>query len=98
MIRGIKLLKPLRFTPARFAFVNQASFKSTSDRCADIHFKVSSRAHPLIPNKAVIEDRLGDHTGRQQNHIWSEAGKYCIFFNLLTNNANYLFVFSCSRN
>ena len=39
-----------------------------------IHFRASNRAHPLFPEGYVTsKERLGDHTGKQQNHIWSET-------------------------
>jgi hypothetical protein len=38
----------------------------------NIHFKATGRPHPLFPN-TLMEDKIGDHSGLQQNHIWSEA-------------------------
>jgi hypothetical protein len=39
-----------------------------------IHFKNSSSKHPLKPIMGSVDydKELGDHTGRQQNHIWSK--------------------------
>eukprot|EP01038_Epipyxis_sp_PR26KG_P015504 gene15504-20924_t len=39
-----------------------------------VHFRISSIPHPLnAKEKREEEIAAGDHTGRQQNHIWSEA-------------------------
>mmetsp|Transcript_3554 Transcript_3554/g.5861 ORF Transcript_3554/g.5861 Transcript_3554/m.5861 type:complete len:333 (+) Transcript_3554:49-1047(+) len=43
------------------------------DVSSHVHFRKSSRPHPLkakAPTQ-VFEEVLGDHTGRQQNHIWT---------------------------
>lgn len=47
------------------------------DASSHVHFRASARPHPLnakpkdIRTKVPIPDELiGDHTGRQQNHIW----------------------------
>ena len=46
-----------------------------------VHFKVTQKPHPLIPSKSTnasgnlyeTDDYVqGDHTGRQQNHIWTK--------------------------
>jgi hypothetical protein len=38
-----------------------------------VHFRVSTTPHPLGGKAKVDPDKdLGDHIGRQQNHIWSE--------------------------
>lgn len=41
------------------------------------HFRKSSLSHPLKPTPWITADAsdeiIGDHTGRQQNHIWTEA-------------------------
>ncbi len=55
--------------PVSNLFLTQG-FKTTSE-IYDVHFRASNRPHPLFPN-GIVQDRLGDHTGRQQNHIWSE--------------------------
>jgi len=36
-----------------------------------VHFKVSGRPHPLGVNTNIGVPVLGDHTGLQQNHIWT---------------------------
>ena len=41
-----------------------------------IHFKLTPTPHPLGAAKNIyeVDDMVaGDHTGRQQNHIWSKA-------------------------
>ena len=41
-----------------------------------IHFKLTPTPHPLgVPKIAYEVDDMvaGDHTGRQQNHIWSKS-------------------------
>ena len=60
-LRLLNLAKSRVFTPLFSQVRNVQSYNN------HIHFKVSGRVHPLIATK----DRLGDHTGRQQNHIWS---------------------------
>jgi hypothetical protein len=45
------------------------------DSKTHVHFRATVRPHPLNvkpddPEK-FYQDTLGDHTGRQQNHIWS---------------------------
>ena len=59
--------------------------KGFSDKVADtlregtrshIHFKLTPTPHPLgVPKIAYEVDDMvaGDHTGRQQNHIWSKS-------------------------
>lgn len=44
------------------------------DTATHVHFKLSTRPHPLNakgnPNR-FYEENIGDHIGRQQNHIWT---------------------------
>ncbi len=56
--------------PQKFRIGYIRGFKSSPEQY-NVHFRASNRPHPLFPN-GVVENRLGDHTGRQQNHIWSE--------------------------
>lgn len=37
-----------------------------------VHFNQSQKPHPLKPSYETDEYMQGDHTGRQQNHIWTK--------------------------
>jgi hypothetical protein len=45
------------------------------DTTTHVHFRASSRPHPLNAKpkdiRSPLDEALGDHSGRQQNHIWT---------------------------
>lgn len=67
-LRTPKNLSPLLKINARCVsnapIPTSQGFKSLSDQQ---HFKLSIKTHPFVPS----DSELGDHTGRQQNHIWT---------------------------
>jgi hypothetical protein len=55
-----------------------SSVNALASESNSIHFRVTSTPHPLAtnddPKKATqYQQILGDHTGLQQNHIWTES-------------------------
>jgi len=55
-----------------FSSIPTTTNNSNSDP-VQTHFRASPHPHPFFPaGKMPVSDRLGDHTGRQQNHIWTE--------------------------
>lgn len=59
-------------TPIRF---KSGMDGSDLDSKTHVHFRASPRPHPLNAKPAdankYYEENIGDHTGRQQNHIWT---------------------------
>lgn len=77
------IYKPLaaKGTGLRWLPQVSTSFMSTAvdEPSSKIHFKISPSKHPLLSKddlggKAYEVDEMaqGDHTGRQQNHIWTK--------------------------
>ena len=63
-IKRINLAVPSRFFGSRHFHAAVPKFAHPP------HFKLSSTPHPLLEKDSQL--RLGDHTGLQQNHIWSQ--------------------------
>jgi hypothetical protein len=56
---------------ARFITSSQPR-RDDVDNFHNVHFKASGRPHPLNLNQNLGKQVLGDHTGLQQNHIWTK--------------------------
>jgi hypothetical protein len=70
--RNLNFIKPsLKLGCQLRNFSNSRSTNLDADP-TNVHFRVSPRPHPLYPEGKILAERLGDHTGKQQNHIWSE--------------------------
>jgi len=74
-----KFVKPVSFRPLLASSRSVTNFgEHDLDTTSHVHFRASSRPHPLhakpkdIRGTVTLDDQaIGDHSGRQQNHIWS---------------------------
>eukprot|EP01039_Chlorochromonas_danica_P004928 gene4928-5410_t len=57
----------------RFLSTEKKNDTIADDEAMEVHFRASGRQHPLQLKKVeYTSEDMGDHMGRQQNHIWTK--------------------------
>lgn len=69
---NVRVMTNHLLNPSFKSFSTKSSTIEEDKEIRNVHFKGSGKPHPLVGKVSAPKVALGDHSGLQQNHIWTE--------------------------